>query len=125
MKRLLEAQTIQEEVENPVSSSTIDLGCSSYLDAAYPGRNNYPASTVSIQNVIEEISALSGASITYEISNDNVNWSPYAAATNITEDTTSWFFGTLPPSFRYLRWTLAVSGGSMTVTTNILINGEG
>lgn len=125
MKRILEAQTIQEEVEDPVSSSTIDLGCSSYLDPAYPGRNVYPATTVSIQNVIEEISALSAASITYEISNDNVNWSPYAAATNITEDTTSWFFGTLPPSFRYLRWTLAIGGGSMTVTSNILINGEG
>ena len=124
MLRLLEAQTIQTLVVAPVSSSTIDLGCSSYLDAAYPGKNVYPATTISIQNVIDEVSAVSGASITYEISNDNLNWSPYQAATTITGDQTSWFFATYP-SFRYLRWTLAIGGGSMTLTNNILINGVG
>ena len=68
--------------------------------------------------------ALAGGSIKYEISNDNVNFSDYAAATNVTADTTSWFLLTLP-SMRYVRWTIALTAGQMGVTTNILINGEG
>ena len=68
--------------------------------------------------------ALAGGSIKYEISNDNVNYSDYAAATAITVDTTSWFLLTLP-SMRYVKWTVALTAGQIGVTTNILINGEG
>lgn len=69
--------------------------------------------------------SIAGATITYQVSNDDVNYSDYAAATNITVDATNWFMSSAIPSFKYFRWKLTLTAGSLTVVTNVYGRGYG
>lgn len=68
--------------------------------------------------------ALAGATIVYQISNDGTNGSDYAAATAITADATQWFLGSAIPSFKYVRWGITLTAGSISTTNNIFGRGE-
>ncbi len=69
--------------------------------------------------------ALAGATIKYQISNDDTNWSDYASATAITADATNWFLGSAIPSFRYVRWSITLTAGSISTVNNIYGRGYG
>jgi len=66
--------------------------------------------------------ALAGASVTFQKSNDNSNWTNTASATSITADATVWFEDDAP-GFKYARLSYTLTAGSMSTDNFVLVKG--
>jgi hypothetical protein len=66
--------------------------------------------------------ALAGATVKMEKSNDNSNWSDHAAATNVTADATVWFEDDAP-GYKYVRVTYTATAGRLSADHHILVKG--
>jgi hypothetical protein len=67
--------------------------------------------------------AIAGASVTHQKSNDGTNWTNIASATSITADAVVWFTDSAP-TYRYARLVYTLTAGRMSTDNYVFGKGE-
>lgn len=67
--------------------------------------------------------AIAGATVALQKSNDKVNWDAVATATNITADANVWLEDDAP-GYRWARIRYTITAGSMSADNHILVKGD-